>query len=124
MKSILTRVLVASALSIGIVPTITSCSSDDDNVDSVNGKAISDLDIGGDLALDSGKSQQMQATLEYADGTSRDVTRSDDLVWNIGNTNVATINRDGVVTGVAIGATTIRATYQNQQSDSQALIVK
>lgn len=103
---------------------MTSCSSDDDNVDSVNGKAISDLDIGGDIALDSGKSQQMQATLEYADGTSRDVTRSDDLVWNIGNTNVATISRDGVVTGVAIGATTIKATYQHQQSDSQALIIK
>ena len=96
---------------------------DDDAVDS-NGKAISDLDIGGDLTLDKGATQQMTATVVYADGSRSVVTKSDDLVWNIGNTDVATINDEGVVTGVEVGATQIKATYQGKESASHALIVK
>lgn len=121
LKTILTAILYTST-ALGTAGAI-SC-SDDSNVDSNSGKAISDLDIGGDLTLDRGKTQQMTATVQYADGTSADVTTSSDLVWNIGNTDIATISRDGVVTGVAIGATTIKATFQSKESDSRALIVK
>jgi len=122
MKSIFARLCFAAAL---LVPAaaVTGC-NDDDNVDESSGKAISDLDIGGDLTLDKGATQQMTATVKYADGTSSVVTTNDDLVWNIGNTDVATINDEGVVTGVEIGATTIKATYQGRESASRALVVK
>ena len=82
------------------------------------------FDIGGDLSLDKGKTQQMSATVKYADGTSLDATKVSDLVWNIGNTGVATISKDGVVTGVSVGATTIKATYQGKESASHGLVVK
>lgn len=121
MNSFFSKLFVASALVIGAVSG-AAC-SDSNAVDSSNGKAISDLDIGGDITLDKGKTQQMTATVEYADGTKTTATTSSDLVWNIGNTGVATISKDGVVTAVAIGATTIKATYQGKESSSQALIV-
>jgi len=122
MNSFFSKLFVASALVIGAA-SATAC-SDSNAVDSNTGKAISDLDIGGDITLDKGKTQQMTATVEYADGTTSSATTSSDLVWNIGNTGVATISKDGVVTGVAVGATTIKATYQGKESASKALIVK
>ncbi len=125
MKSIFTKMLLASALTLGLggaTSMLVGC-DDDDAVDS-NGKAISDLDIGGDLTLDKGTTQQMTATVVYADGSRSVVTKDDDLTWNIGNTDVATISDDGVVTGVDIGATQIKATYQGKESASRALIVK
>ena len=121
MRSILTHLLFVSALA-GSASFVAACSSSD-NVDSVSGKAISDLDIGGDLTLDKGKTQQMTATVKYADGTSTNATSMSDLVWNIGNTGVATISKDGLVTGVNVGVTTIKATYQGKESASRALVV-
>lgn len=121
MKSLFATFAFAVALSSPLM--MTGC-KDDDSVDSVNGKAISDIDIGGDITLDKGATQQMTATVEYADGTSKDVTSDSSLVWNIGDTGVATISSSGLVTGVSIGATKIKATYQGKESSEQALIVK
>lgn len=121
MKSIVTRLAILTALGLSAVVT-AGCS--DDNVDSNNNKTISDLDIGSDLSMDKGTTKQVTATLKYADGTTLDVTRNSDLKWNIGNTDVATISASGLVTGVAVGATTIKATYQGKESTSHALIVK
>ena len=121
MKSVIDSLMLLAALSVPFVAA-TGCSSDD-GVDSANGKTISDLDIGSDLTLDKGKTQQVTATVKYADGTSANVTSNSDLVWNIGDTGVATISKDGLVTGVSNGATTIKATYQGKESASHALIV-
>ena|SRR5688572_33244652 len=121
--ALLARALVFAAVA-AVAASVPACSSDATNVDTASGKTISDLDIGGDLTLDKGKSQQMSATVKYADGTSSDVTRNGDLVWNIGNTNVATISGDGMVTGVDFGATTIKTTYQGKESASRSLVVK
>lgn len=106
------------------LPLASMACSSSDSVDSSNGKAISDLDIGAGYTLDKGATQQAQATVKYADGTTANVTTSSDLVWNIGNTGVATISKDGLVTGVSTGATTIKATYQGSESASQPLIVR
>lgn len=122
MNSFFSQLLIASSLVVGAA-SAAAC-SDSNTVDTTTGKAISDLDIGGDITLDKGKTQQMTATIEYADGTTSNATTNSDLVWNIGNTGVATISKDGVVTGIAVGATTIKATYQGKESSSQALIVK
>jgi len=124
MKSqLIYRVMTWSILAVGSLASTMGCAHDN-AVDSSSGRAISDLDIGGDLTLDRGSSQQMTATVKYADGNSRSVSNSKDLIWNIGNTNVATINKEGVVTGVSVGATTVKATYQGRESASRALIVK
>lgn len=124
MRSSFPRVIFTIVLTLSASPFIAACGSDDNVVDSNSGKAISDLDIGGDLTLDRGTTQQMTATVKYADGTSSNVTTNGDLVWNIGNTGVATISKDGVVTGVSVGATSVRASYQGKESASRALIVK
>ncbi len=121
MKLCLSNLILASFLSVGTVFAM-GCSSDTET-DAANGKTISDLDIGGDVTLDKGKTQQMTATVKYADGTSTNVTTSSDLVWNIGNTDVATISKDGVVTGQGTGATTIKATYQGKSTADHTLIV-
>lgn len=122
MKMYIAKFLLTSALVAGAT-SVAACSDDDSGVDANNGKAISDLDIGGDLTLGKAETKQMTATVKYADGTSSNVTTSSDLVWNIENTDVATISSDGVVTGVSVGATKIKATYQGRESASHALVV-
>ncbi len=121
MKSIFAKFILASAFAL-TAPFAVGCSNDDEGVDD-NGKAISDIDIGGDVTIDEGATKQVTATIEYADGTKLDVTNSSDLVWNIGDTGVATISASGLVTGVSKGATTIKATYQGKVNDEHALIV-
>ena len=100
------------------------CSDDETTVDSSNNKAISDLDIGSDITLDRGQTMQVTATVKYADGTTLDVTKNDDLVWNIDDTSVATISTAGIVTAVDIGTTNIKATYQGKVSAKHVIIVK
>jgi hypothetical protein len=116
------RFTLLASLALPVSFAAGGCSSTT-TVDS-NGKAISSLDIGGSITLDKGKTQQVSATVKYADGTTAVVTTSSDLVWNVGNTDVATISKDGTVTGVNVGATTLKAIYQGKESDSQPLIVK
>lgn len=123
MKFFSARLLVASALVLPATFATAAC-SDTTTVDSESGKAISDVDIGADFALNRGETQQATATVAYADGTKSDVTKSSDLVWNIGNTDVATISADGMVTAKNLGATTIKAIYQGKESTSKALVVK
>jgi hypothetical protein len=123
MLTFFTRSLVLTALVAASVPVL-GCTTDSRSVDSVNGKAISELDIGADITLNKGSTQQATATVKYADGTSAGVTTSSDLVWNVGNADVATISADGLVTGKNVGATSLKATYQGKESASHALIVK
>jgi len=118
------RFFVAASFALATSFATVACSDTATAVDTSTGKAISDVDIGADLTLDRGTTQQATARVEYADGTAADVTKSEDLVWNIGNTDVATISAEGVVTAKSVGATTIKATYQGKESASKALIVK
>ena len=121
--NILSRFALALAL---VIPTaaITACGSDSaDTVDTDNGKAISDLDIGGDITIDEGAEKQMTATVKYADGTTKNVTTDPELTWNIGDPSNATISSEGVIRGVSKGTTTVKASYQGRESASKALIV-
>ncbi len=54
-----------------------------------------------------GATVALQATGVYTDGTTVDLTGS--ATWSSGNTKVATVSAAGVVTGVADGVTTIKA---------------
>jgi hypothetical protein len=121
MKPLLEKLALATMLA--LAPALAVACSSDNSVDTMNGKAISDLDIGGDVTIDKGATKQLTATVKYADGTSADVTSSADLVWNIGDTSIATVSKTGVITGTGVGATKITATYQGKTSADHALIV-
>src|SRR5438093_11044439 len=58
-----------------------------------------------------GASSQFPATATLMDGTSQDVTTL--ATWSSSNVSAATVSSAGLVTGVAGGAVTIQATYQN-----------
>ena len=54
-----------------------------------------------------GAAQQFTAIGTYSDGSTRDITRQ--TTWTSSSARVATINTNGLATGVSIGATTISA---------------
>lgn len=60
--------------------------------------------------LEVGATGQFKATATLSDGTKQDVTPVS--TWTSSNTAVATVTAAGLVTAVAVGSTTITATYQ------------
>ena len=55
----------------------------------------------------SGISQQFTATGNYSDGSTQDLTSQ--ATWTSSDTGVATIDEEGLVTGISVGTTTISA---------------
>jgi uncharacterized protein YjdB len=55
-----------------------------------------------------GNSQQMKATGTYTDASTLDVTTS--VSWTVANTGIATINGQGMASGLAVGSSGINAT--------------
>lgn len=74
---------------------------------------ISDLVVRpSDGEVEVGKGYQFRAFLTFENGDEKDVTEL--ATWSTGNSSVATVDDDdekGTVTGVAIGVTTVIATY-------------
>ncbi|SFR01217.1 S-layer homology domain-containing protein [Desulfoscipio geothermicus] len=58
-----------------------------------------------------GDEQQYTAKVCKFDGNEEDVSQLTD--WSIDNTDVATVNNSGLVTGVGVGDTVVTATYQS-----------
>jgi uncharacterized protein YjdB len=78
-----------------------------------NGKAVSAVDISPDkTTLTKGVSLQFTALVQYADGTSKEVTSDADTVWNTSNANIATVSRTGMVTTQGDGIVDITADYK------------
>lgn len=63
------------------------------------------------LTLFLGESQAMTATGTLTDGTTQNLTTDSRLVWLSTNETVATISSSGLVNALAIGTSTIRATF-------------
>jgi uncharacterized protein YjdB len=57
-----------------------------------------------------GTSRNFAAAASYFDGSVYLVTAQ--AAWTSSNTTVATVSSAGIVTGLAVGSTTITATYQ------------
>lgn len=57
--------------------------------------------------ISAGSTKQFAATGTYSDGSQQDV--SNQVTWSSSNTNVATVNASGLVTGIAGGASSITA---------------
>jgi len=68
-----------------------------------------------------GKTLQFTATGQYSDGTSKDLTTQ--VTWASSLTSVATINANGLTTGVAVGGTDIFATLGNISGGSTLSVV-
>jgi uncharacterized protein YjdB len=72
------------------------------------------------LQLAIGASQQLTATSTKKDGTTQDVSSS--ATWTVDNTAVASVSASGLLTAVAAGSTTVRASV-NGVSSSQSVEV-
>ncbi|RYQ03199.1 alpha-amylase, partial [Bifidobacterium pseudolongum subsp. globosum] len=75
---------------------------------------------GGDFSVKAGETRQLTAKLLAADGT--EVTSDDVLTWSSSNTAVASVDANGLITGVAKGTANITVTVGGK-SDSVAATV-
>ena len=63
-------------------------------------------------AMQTGTTQQFNATASYGGATSQDVTQT--AKWKSSNTAVATVSTTGLVTAVGAGSASITASFQNR----------
>ncbi|PKV02771.1 Ig-like domain-containing protein [Bifidobacterium pseudolongum] len=75
---------------------------------------------GGDFSVKAGETHQLTAKLLAADGT--EVTSDDALTWRSSNTAIASVDANGLVTGVAKGTANITVTV-GDKSDTVAATV-
>jgi trimeric autotransporter adhesin len=88
-----------------------------------DGKAVSALTVGPSTdTLTTGSTKQFSATLEYADGTSLDVTSNRDTIWNTSDASVATVSSAGLVTAVKVGPVEITAEFDTVKGDQQFVV--
>lgn len=73
------------------------------------------------VALPRGITRQMTAVGNYTDGSTQDLSAV--VSWNAADTDVASVNGAGVLTGVAQGSTTLQAVYGGVSSDPVAIAV-
>lgn len=57
-------------------------------------------------------SVQMHAQATMPDGSKSDITAASGVAWSSGDTNVLTVNDEGVVVGVNAGVTSVKVSYQ------------
>lgn len=67
-------------------------------------------------SLEVGETKQFQATANFSDGTTRDVTAL--AAWASSNTSVATVATNGLAEAKALGTTTISASYGGMGGDA------
>jgi uncharacterized protein YjdB len=85
-----------------------------------DGKAVSELQVTPETTtLTRGSTIQFHAVVNYGDGTSKDVTESDETVWNTSNPRVATVTDEGMVTAVSEGLVEISANYKGEKATEQ-----
>lgn len=70
--------------------------------------------------LKPGQSFPYDAYLEYTDGTVELVTTK--AAWRIGNEATASVSASGVVTGVSLGTTQVRATYEGLEGVAEVVV--
>lgn len=59
------------------------------------------------VSISTGATQQFAATAKYSDGSTANVSSS--VTWSVGSSAIASINKSGLVTGVAAGSTSVTA---------------
>lgn len=100
------------------VPIVTpGCSDSGEPEDAtqatdINGRTIAELTIEGTSTIKVESTAQLRARLEYADGTSRDVTEDQNILWNTDDPGLVTVTNAGLITAEKIGVTKITAEYR------------
>jgi len=61
------------------------------------------------VSVSAGTTQQLTVTATYSDGTTKDVSAQ--VTYQSAQTNIATVNAGGLVTGVAVGNTTVSVKF-------------
>lgn len=72
------------------------------------------------FSIASGQSKQLSVQAVYGDGTTEDVTSQ--VTWNSATAAVASVNPNGLVTGVSAGTSTITATLAAKQATTLATV--
>ena len=84
------------------------------------GRAVSSLKVGPSTdTLGTGSSKQFTATLEYADGSNRDVSHGSGALWNTSDSSIATVSSVGLVQAIKVGLVTITAQFDTLKGDQQ-----
>jgi uncharacterized protein YjdB len=87
---------------------------------SYEGKAVSGVTVGPSTdSISTGSTKQLSATLEFADGTSLDVTNNGGTLWNTSDASVATVSSAGLVTALKAGPIEITAEFDTVKGDQQ-----
>ena len=85
--------------------------------------AVSLLSVGPDpVALGTGKSKQLTAVATLADGTKKDVGADASTHWTTDNPKTATVDDKGIVVGVSVGITKVKAQYGGASSSTTVTI--
>ena len=109
---------LATAVGVGtstITATLEAISAD--TVLTVSAAVLQDITVTPqDSKIPSGLTQQFTAIGHYSDGTSHDITSAVD--WASGATAVAAVSNSGLVTGVGIGTSAIKATSGTISGDA------
>ncbi|TGL63530.1 beta strand repeat-containing protein [Leptospira sarikeiensis] len=74
-------------------------------------------------SLPLGVTRQCSLTGNFADGSNQDLTNDPNTSWNTGSAAIATIDASGLVTPVATGTTTVRASYNSLNASNISLTV-
>jgi len=83
-----------------------------------DGKAVTGVDVNPDkTTLTKGATLQFQAMVQYANGTSKDVTQDPSTVWNTSDATIASVSATGMVTAVDEGVVDISADYKGAKGD-------
>ena len=106
-----------SLVSLLLAFTITAgCSGTGDVV--ADGKAVTGVDVTPDqTTMSKGTTLQLKAVVQYADGTSKDVTADESTVWNTSDATIASVTTGGLVTAVDVGAVDVSADYKGEKGN-------
>lgn len=70
--------------------------------------------------IEVGNTVNLTATATYSDSTTQNATNN--AIWSSNNESVATVDNNGIVTGISTGSATITATYQGVSSNPSTSI--
>ncbi len=110
---------IQKALSIATLTLVfvgAGCTSDT----VIDGKAVTGMDVNsGKPSFPSGSSIQFEAIIQFADGTSKDVTADPATVWNSSDAGVAVVSAAGIVDMQSAGFADVSAEYEGEKGNNR-----
>lgn len=119
----ISRYILSKSLSVCLILSgtfLASCSKDKDTGDPMNEAQLINkvtLSTGNEIKIAVGMKQQVSATIDPAD------VQYPTLVWTSYNTDIATVDRNGNITGVGAGQATIHIRQEGNAGDLTTLTV-